>query len=88
MAELDAAATEMPNFTWHPVVARDESWTGEKGFVDKDKLTRLLLNGESGTQTAMDIYLCGPPVMMDLVTGHLKDLGVPAGRIRSERFSF
>ena len=86
--ELDAAAAEMPNFTWHPVVAFDESWPGEKGFVDKDKLGRLLLDGADDANTSMDIYLCGPPVMMDLVTGHLKDLGVPAGRILSERFSF
>ena len=86
--ELDTAAAEMPNFTWHPVVAFDESWPGEKGFVDKDKLSRLLLDGAGVANTALDIYLCGPPVMMDLVTGHLKDLGVPAGRILTERFSF
>jgi predicted ferric reductase len=85
--ELDAMAAEMPKFTWHPVVAFDETWPGEKGFVDQDKLARLLLNGDGG-QTAMAIYLCGPKVMMDLVTGHLKALGVPAGRIRTERFSF
>lgn len=83
--ELDAMAAEMPNFTWHPVVAFDETWPGEKGFVDREKLDRLLLKGDTA---ALAIYLCGPKVMMRLVTGHLRDLGVPAVRIRSEKFAF
>lgn len=84
--ELAAMAAEMPNFVWHPVVRSDETWPGEKGFVDRDKIARLMLNGQGG-QVEMDFYVCGPQVMMKLVIGHLRDLGVPAGRIRSEKFA-
>jgi predicted ferric reductase len=85
--ELDVMAAEMPNFTWHPVVAFDEAWPGEKGFIDREKLARLLLS-DDGSQDEMDVYVCGPKKMMDLVTRHLKALGVPIKRIKSERFSF
>jgi predicted ferric reductase len=85
--ELSAMAAEMPNFTWHPVVAFDETWPGEKGYVDRDKIARLMLNG-GGVGAEMDFYVCGPQVMMKLVIGHLRDLGVPARRIRSEKFAF
>ena len=84
--ELAAMGGEMPNLTWHPVVAFDEIWPGEKGFVDREKITRLMLNGR-GDQAEMDFYVCGPQMMMKLVIGHLRDLGVPARRIRSEKFA-
>jgi predicted ferric reductase len=85
--ELIAMAAEMPKFIWYPVIAFDETWPGEKGFVDRGKIERLMLNGQ-GAQKEMDFYVCGPQVMMKLVIGHLRDLGVPAGRIRSEKFAF
>lgn len=82
--ELAGMESDMPNFNWHPVVAKDPDWSGETGFVDADKIQRLMLD----EHTEMDFYICGPKIMMDLVTGHLRDLGVPARRILSERFSF
>ena len=82
--ELAAMESVMPNFRWHPVVAKDEAWTGESGFVDPEKIQRLMLNSSG----EMDFYVCGPKVMMNSVTGHLRELGVPGGRILSERFSF
>ncbi len=84
--ELKTMMAQMPSFTWHPIVAFDDTWDGESGFVDKDKIQRLVLNPRADQQ-ALDYYICGPPVMMKLVIGHLKDLGVPADCIRSERFS-
>ena len=85
--ELAAMAAEMANFVWHPVIAFDETWLGERGFVDREKIERLMLNGQ-GTRTEMDFYVCGPQVMMKLVIDHLRTLGVPARRIRSEKFAF
>lgn len=84
---LNAMAAEMPNFTWHPVVALDDTWPGETGFVDREKIARLILTGGVGAES-MDFYVCGPRIMMKLVSGHLKDLGVPGKRIRSEKFAF
>jgi len=33
------------------------------------------------------VYLCGPPAMMNMVRRALRELGVPPGRIHSERFA-
>jgi ferredoxin-NADP reductase len=34
-----------------------------------------------------EVFLCGPPPMMDKVVGSLKALGVDGGRIHYERFT-
>jgi predicted ferric reductase len=90
--ELNAMGAKMPNFTWHPVIASratgvDETWPGEQGFVDREKIERLMLNNHPNS-SEIDFYVCGPKVMMNLVTGHLKDAGVPGKRIRMEKFAF
>jgi predicted ferric reductase len=36
---------------------------------------------------ASDVFLCGPPQMMELTTTSLRALGVPASQIHSERFA-
>ncbi|MFF8672979.1 ferric reductase-like transmembrane domain-containing protein [Streptomyces sp. NPDC015242] len=37
--------------------------------------------------TGRDVYLCGPPPMMNAVLGSLRELGVPKAQIHFERFS-
>ncbi|GAA4802634.1 ferredoxin reductase family protein [Streptomyces ziwulingensis] len=37
--------------------------------------------------TGRDVFLCGPPPMMNAVLGSLRELGVPAPQIHFERFS-
>ncbi|MCF0077210.1 ferredoxin reductase family protein [Streptomyces lomondensis] len=37
--------------------------------------------------TGRDVYLCGPPPMMNAVLGSLRELGVPKPQIHFERFS-
>ena len=60
-----------------------ESWGGESGFLDADKLARLV-----GRVTLEKAYfmVCGPAPMMDAVEDALLALGVDRVRIRSERF--
>lgn len=64
------------------VISDDPAWTGERGRVDRERLSRLVpdLSGR-------DVYLCGPPVMMRGVRAALASLGVPRRRIFFERFA-
>lgn len=64
------------------VLSEQPDYDGETGYVDADLLGRVLDLDESGGE----IYLCGPPPMMDAVADALGELGVDRGRIHSERF--
>ncbi|MGH7196618.1 MAG: ferredoxin reductase family protein [Candidatus Saccharimonadales bacterium] len=66
----------------HNVVSEESEYSGEKGYVDKDKIARLVPD-----ITERDIFLCGPPPMMAGVVAALKQLGVPAAQVHYERFS-
>ncbi|MDA3878408.1 MAG: FAD-binding oxidoreductase, partial [Halothiobacillus sp.] len=67
----------------HVLSAPESNWQGPKGYVATDLIRReagsLLENAE--------VFLCGPPAMMDKVLESLKELGVTGGRIHYERFS-
>lgn len=61
----------------------EETWPGEKGFINEAVLKRHL--PKEGIER---LYLmCGPPVMMDSVTEALMKVGVPLENVRSERFN-
>ena len=66
----------------HVLSAAPEDWQGESGYIDGELLRRHL--GDTGDT---GFYVCGPPVMMAKVIRALRDMGVPAARIHSERFS-
>jgi ferredoxin-NADP reductase len=63
------------------VLSNDPSWTGERGRVDRARLSRLVPDIRE-----RDAILCGPPAMMASVTHALKELGMPSPHIHSERF--
>lgn len=63
-------------------VLSDEKWVGEKGFVDKEKIMRLVKDYKE-----RDIYICGPPPMMDKLIKQLKEMGVKSKHIHYEKFS-
>jgi len=50
--------------------------------VDRERILRLVPDVRD-----RDVYLCGPPVMMNLVRSTLDGIGVPSDRIYYERFS-
>lgn len=52
------------------------------GFVTRDYLARVVPDAAE-----RDVFLCGPPVVMRMLRKDLTDLGVPAARVFSERFS-
>ena len=70
--------------TVHVLSRAGEHWSGEKGYIDKEKIEKYC-----GVQAGdKSYYVCGPPGMLSTVTATLKELGVPDSRIRIEIFSF
>ena len=60
-----------------------EDWQGETGFVTAELLKRNLPK----ERIKRELFVCGPPVMMDAVQQALLDLDVPLERIHTERFN-
>jgi len=79
--ELDELSVKY-RFIIHYVVTEDPRYNGEKGRLDKEKLNRL-----APDFLKRDIYLCGPPAMMENTIRILKNLGVNHALMHYERFS-
>jgi predicted ferric reductase len=81
LAELKPLGRElrMPIFN---VLSDQPKYKGEKGFIDKNKIARLIPDAAQ-----RDIFLCGPPPMMAGVKKSLKELGVPDAQVHYERFA-
>ncbi|UBU10570.1 ferredoxin reductase family protein [Nonomuraea gerenzanensis] len=76
------------NLTLVPVVQDPPAdWTGERGLIDKDLLTRRL-PGLPDRHRRMQYFICGPPPMLDAMESGLAELGVPVAHIHTERFVF
>jgi predicted ferric reductase len=56
--------------------------TVSSGFVTRDYLQRVVPDAAE-----RDVFLCGPPAVMRMLSKDLTALGVPATRVFSERFS-
>ncbi|MBN1426092.1 ferredoxin reductase family protein [Candidatus Fermentibacteria bacterium] len=59
------------------------TWNGPLGYVTADSIREHAAD----LLAVADVYLCGPPVMMDKVIRALRDLNVPRHRIHYERFA-
>jgi len=73
------AKINMPIFN---VLSEQADYKGEKGYIDAEKIKRLVPDFAT-----RDIFLCGPPPMMNGIVAALKQLGMPANQIHYERFS-
>lgn len=78
--ELTALAARLPSFRWLPVVTDENSLCEQRGFVTDHFSDELLNQGE------VDIYLCGPPPMVNAVSGALRDRGIAPGHFWYEKF--
>ena len=67
----------------HDVLSKEEAPGFEHGFVDEEKIKRLVPDF-----LERDIYVCGPPVMMDRLIAMFGTLGVPRARLHYEKFSY
>ncbi len=74
--EFEKLEKESSKFEFIRVVAFDENWKGEKGFVT-NVMEKLDLKDNV-------IYMCGPPPMINASRAKLSDLGIDEERIRYE----
>ena len=81
--EIAALAAALPEFHAETVLWKpDPSWTGPVGNPVDLAAAEIAMAEEMP-----DVYLCGPPPMMDAAVAALTAAGVPADQIHLERFS-
>ncbi|WP_026872243.1 benzoate 1,2-dioxygenase electron transfer component BenC [Inquilinus limosus] len=78
---LEAFAARIPGFTFATCVAAADSAHPRKGYVTHHIEAGRLNGGE------VDIYLCGPPPMVDAVRGWLGEQGIKPANFYTEKFS-
>ncbi|MDQ7814982.1 MAG: ferric reductase-like transmembrane domain-containing protein [Patescibacteria group bacterium] len=79
--ELDGLAASK-HLRTHYVLSHQEDWGGEKGFIDDEKISRLVPDFAD-----RDLYLCGPAPMLKTVLSLAKQLRIPKDQIHFEKFS-
>jgi len=84
--EIEEIQKTMKNFKLIPIASNDDSWEGEKGFVDKEKIERLL-KGNGFLLRESGFYICGPKLMLESVLKSLKQIGIQKRNVHFESFS-
>lgn len=79
--ELAAYAGRLPNFTFATVVADESSNHPRKGWVTQHMPDDML------AAAAVDVYLCGPPPMVDAVRHYLDDNDIRPASFHYEKFT-
>ncbi|MCX7075206.1 MAG: 2Fe-2S iron-sulfur cluster binding domain-containing protein [Methylococcales bacterium] len=80
--DLEKLASQMPTLELRACVWKySDSWHGEKGSVVDILRRDLQLTGVNP-----DLYLCGPPGMVDATFAVCEDLGIPKKQIYLEKF--
>lgn len=78
---LESFAKDKENFTFDTVVSDADSGHPHVGYVTSLMGAEQLRGGE------IDVYLCGPPPMVDSVRSHLDDLGTTPVNFYYEKFT-
>lgn len=78
---LDAFAGRIPGFSYTTCVASDESRHPRRGYVTHHLDPAVLHDGE------VDVYLCGPPPMVDAVRRHFSEQGMEPRSFHYEKFA-
>ncbi|ELW9526896.1 ring-hydroxylating dioxygenase ferredoxin reductase family protein [Burkholderia cenocepacia] len=78
---LEAVAAKLPNFSFATVVADAASSHPRKGWVTQHIPADALNDGD------VDVYLCGPPPMVDAVRQYFDDAGVKPNSFHYEKFT-
>ena len=77
---LRKLADALPAFTWATCVAAPESTHPRRGFVTQHLPNDLLVRGD------VDLYLCGPPAMVEAVRGNFRDRQFEPANFYFEKF--
>ena len=78
---LEDYAEVIPGFTFDHCVSDPGSTARNKGFVTGLIDAATLHDGD------VDVYLCGPPAMVEAVRGHIASLGVTPASFHYEKFT-
>lgn len=81
LAELEAYAARLPGFSYVTTVAAEDSAHPRRGYVTAHVDPAWLNGGD------VDVYLCGPPPMVDAVRAWLAAQGVTPAAFHTEKFS-
>jgi 2-polyprenylphenol hydroxylase and related flavodoxin oxidoreductases len=81
MDRLEAFAARIPHFTFSACVASPESRYPHKGYVTQHIEPTHLNEGE------VDIYLCGPPPMVEAVSQYIREQGITPANFYYEKFA-
>ncbi|RDL53019.1 Benzoate 1,2-dioxygenase electron transfer component [Ensifer sp. M14] len=79
--EIEAYTKLLANFSFTTVVAEETSSHPRKGWVTQHMPAEMLNDGD------VDVYLCGPPPMVDAVRGHFDENGVTPNSFHYEKFT-
>jgi benzoate/toluate 1,2-dioxygenase reductase component len=78
---IEAYTAKLANFSYATVVADEASSHPRKGWVTQHIPADALNEGD------VDVYLCGPPPMVDAVRKHFDDNGVKPNSFHYEKFT-
>ncbi|HEY8331264.1 MAG TPA: benzoate 1,2-dioxygenase electron transfer component BenC [Pseudomonas sp.] len=81
MDKLAEFAQRLPNFTYSACVANPDSQHPLKGYVTQHIAPGQLNDGD------VDIYLCGPPPMVEAVNQDLRQRGIQPANFYYEKFA-
>ncbi|WP_010322177.1 benzoate 1,2-dioxygenase electron transfer component BenC [Marinobacterium stanieri] len=81
LGKLEAFASAIDNFTFSACVASEESSWPQKGYVTHHIEPAHLNDGD------VDIYLCGPPPMVEAVNGYMQDKNIQPASFHYEKFA-
>lgn len=79
--QIAAYARRLPNFTFATVVADPASHHPRKGWVTQHMPDEML------AAPGVEVYLCGPPPMVDAVRHYLDDNGIEPTSFHYEKFT-
>lgn len=79
--ELDTYAQQLPHFSYTTVVADEASQHPRKGYVTHHMDADILYGGD------VDVYLCGPPPMVDAVLKYFREQDIEPVSFHYEKFT-
>lgn len=81
LERIEQFSHSIPGFRFFPVVSEpDDQWQGRKGFITEH------LARDEHIDVPCDIYLCGPPAMVDSIKNWVQARPLSSARLFAEKF--